>query len=181
VTQLQDANSKYEYGYNADNELTSQSDLGTTGVPTVTLTYAYDPDSDRTSMDDSLVGLVSFTYDARDDLTNETFSASGSGTSPEAVKNTYDNAGNMTGQTRYSNLAETTVVAATTYAYDNANQLTGITDRNSGGTTLVAYGYTYDAASRVSGETRSWASGASTDTVRICWGSRRGTRTYIVM
>ncbi len=46
-----------------------------------------------------------------------------------AVANTYDNAGNMTGQTRYSNLAETTVVAATSYAYDAANQMTGITDK----------------------------------------------------
>ena len=37
----------------------------------------------------------------------------------------------MTGQTRYSNLAETTVVAATSYTYDAANQMTGITDKNS--------------------------------------------------
>ena len=80
-------------------------------------------------------------------MTNETLS--GSGISAEAVKNVYDNAGNMTGQTRYSNLAETTVVASTSYTYDNANQMTGITDKNSGGTTLVSYGYTYDAAGLV--------------------------------
>jgi YD repeat-containing protein len=40
------------------------------------------------------------------------------------------------------NLAETTAVASTTYTYDNANQMTGITDKNSGGTTLVSYAYT---------------------------------------
>ena len=56
----------------------------------------------------------------------------------------------MTGQTRYSNLAESTVVATTTYTYDNAEQMTGITDKNSGGTTLVSYGYTYNAAGLVS-------------------------------
>ena len=78
---------------------------------------------------------------------------------------TYDNAGNMTGLTRYSNLAETTVVATTTYTYDTANQMTGITDKNSGGTTLVSYGYTYDAAGRVTQEVRNWASGSSTDTL----------------
>ena len=39
-----------------------------------------------------------------------------------AVAYTYDYAGNMTGQTRYSNLDETDVVAATTYTYDNAEQ-----------------------------------------------------------
>ena len=71
----------------------------------------------------------------------------------------------MTGQTRYSNLAETTVVAATTYTYDAADQMTGITDKNSGGTTLVSYGYTYDAAGLVSQEIAHWDSGVDTDTL----------------
>ena len=82
-----------------------------------------------------------------------------------AVKNTYDNAGNMTGQTRYSNLAETTVVASTSYTYDDAELMKGITDKNSGGTTLVSYGYTYDAAELVSQEVRVWDSGSDTDTL----------------
>ena len=43
--------------------------------------------------------------------------------------------------------------------------MTGIVDSNSTGTTLVTYGYTYDAADRVSQETRTWASGASSDTL----------------
>ena len=72
--------------------------------------------------------------------------------------------GNMTGQVRYSNLAETTVVASTSYTYDNANQLTGITDKNSGGTTLVSYGYTSTRQPGRPGD-RSWASGSSTDTL----------------
>ena len=55
-----------------------------------------------------------------------------------------DNAGRLTGLTRYSNLAETTEVAATVYSYDHANRMTGIVDSNSTGTTLVTYGYTYD-------------------------------------
>jgi RHS repeat-associated protein len=114
-------------------------------------------------MDDSLGGLVSYTYDARDELTNETLS--GTGISAIAVANTYDNAGNMTGQTRYSNLAETTVVAATSYTYDDANQMIGITDKNSSGTTLVSYGYTFNAAGLVTQEVRTWDSGSDTDTL----------------
>ena len=43
--------------------------------------------------------------------------------------------------------------------------MTGITDKNSSGTTLVSYGYTYDAAGLVSQETRTWASGSDTDTL----------------
>ena len=109
-------------------------------------------------MDDSLGGLVSYTYNARDELTNETLS--GTGISAEAVANTYDNAGNMTGQTRYSNLAETTWSRPRSYTYDAANQMTGITDKNSSGTTLVSYAYTYNAAGLVSQEDADWDSGA---------------------
>jgi hypothetical protein len=37
----------------------------------VTLTYEYSADGDRTSMDGSLGGVVSYTYNDRDELTNE--------------------------------------------------------------------------------------------------------------
>jgi RHS repeat-associated protein len=43
--------------------------------------------------------------------------------------------------------------------------MTGIADKNSSDTTLVSYGYTYNAAGLVSQETRTWASGSSTDTL----------------
>ena len=163
LTSVSDDNSAYQYTYNADDEETSQADVGSPDLPSVTLTYDYDPDGDRTGMDDSLGGLVSYTYDPRDELINEALS--GSGISAEAVKNAYDNEGNMTAQTRYSNLAETTVVASTTYAYDNAELLKGITDKASGGTTLLSYAYTYDGAELVSQEVRVWDSGSDTDTL----------------
>ena len=67
-------------------------------------------------MTDSLGGVVSYTYDKRDELTNEKLS--GSGISAMAVTFAYDNAGNLTGLKRFSDLAETTVVASTTIAYD---------------------------------------------------------------
>ena len=163
ITQIKDANTNYQYTYNADDEVSTFADNGTTGLPLVTLTYGYDGDSNETSVTDSQGGVVSYTYDARDELTNETFS--GTGLSAEAVTYAYDNAGRLTGLTRYSNLAETTEVAATAYSYDHADRMTGIVDSNSTGTTLVSYGYTYDAADRVSQETRTWASGASSDTL----------------
>ena len=163
LTAASDDNSAYQYAYNADGEETSQADVGSPDLPTVTLTYEYDPDGNRTSMDDSLGGLVSYTYNARDELTNETLS--GTDISAIAVANTYDNAGNMTGQTRYSNTAETDVVATTSYTYDDAEQMTGIVDKNSGGTTLVSYGYTYAAAGLVTQETRTWDSGSDSDTL----------------
>ncbi len=163
MTEVSDNNATYEYTYNAEGEVTSQGDVGSANLPTVTLTYSYDPAGNETSMSDSLGGVASYTYDVRDELTSMTLS--GSGISAEAVAFTYDNAGNMTGLTRYSNLAETSVVATTSYVYDAANQMTGVTDKNSGGTTLVSYAYTYDAAGRVTQEVRDWSSGSSTDTL----------------
>jgi RHS repeat-associated protein len=43
--------------------------------------------------------------------------------------------------------------------------MTGIVDSNSTGTTLVSYGYTYDAADRVTQEVRTWDSGTISDTL----------------
>ena len=163
VTQIRDANSNYQYTYNADDEVSTFADNGTTGPPLVTLTYGYDGNNNTTSVSDSLGGLLTLAYDARDELTNEKFS--GTGLSAEGVTYAYDDAGRLTGLTRYSNLAETTKVAATAYSYDHADRMTGIVDTNSTGTTLVTYGYTYDAADRVSQEVRTWASGGSSDTV----------------
>jgi RHS repeat-associated protein len=163
LTEVTDENATYEYTYNAEGEVTSQGDVGSADLPTVTLTYSYDPAGNETSMSDSLGGVVSYTYNAQNELTNETLS--GTGISAEAVAFSYDNAGNMTGLTRYSNLAETTVVAATSYVYDAADQITSITDKNSSGTTLVSYAYTYDAAGLVTQEVRDWNSGSSTDTL----------------
>jgi YD repeat-containing protein len=163
MTAVADNNASYQYAYNGDNEVASFSDTGTSGLAQVTLTYAYDPNGNETSVSDSLGGAVSYTYDPRDELTNETLS--GTGISAEAVAFGYDAAGRLTGLTRYSNLAETTEVAATSYTYDHADRMTGITDKNSSGTTLVSYAYSYDAADWVTQEVRTWSSGSSTDTV----------------
>ena len=127
------------------------------------LTYGYDANGNVTSTADSLGGTVNYTYDVRNELTNETLS--GTGLSPQAVAFGYDAAGRLTSLNRYSNLAETQTVATTTYGYDHANQMTSIVDQNAAGTTLVSYGYTYDAAGRLTHEARTWASGASTDTL----------------
>jgi YD repeat-containing protein len=101
--------------YNADDEVSTFADNGTTGLPLVTLTYGYDGDNNVTSESDSLGGVLTLTYDARDELTNEKFTASG--LSDEAVTYACDDAGRLTGMTRYSNAAETTKVAATAYSY----------------------------------------------------------------
>ena len=63
ITQLKDANTNYQYTYNADDEVSTFADNGTTGLPLVTLTYGYDGDSNVTSVSDSLRGAVSYVYE----------------------------------------------------------------------------------------------------------------------
>ena len=40
ITQIQDANTNYQYTYNADDEVSTFADNGTPGLPLVTLTYS---------------------------------------------------------------------------------------------------------------------------------------------
>ena len=76
------------YTYDNDNQLLTDNDVGTTGLPQVTLTYSYDPDGNVQSVDDSRGGLTSYTYDVRDELVTTTFS--GTGLSAERVDYNYD-------------------------------------------------------------------------------------------
>ena len=64
TTQVKDANTNYQYTYNADDEVSTFADNGTTGLPLVTLTYGYDGDGNETSVADSEGGLLTLTYDA---------------------------------------------------------------------------------------------------------------------
>ena len=65
VTRVTDNNATYQFTYNAEGEVTSQADVGSANLPTVTLTYSYDPAGNETSLTDSLGGVASYTYDAR--------------------------------------------------------------------------------------------------------------------
>ena len=58
ITQIKDANTNYQYTYNADDEVSTFADNGTTGLPLVTLTYGYDGNNNMTSVSDSLGGLL---------------------------------------------------------------------------------------------------------------------------
>src|SRR5207253_2257415 len=109
----------------------------------LTLTYAYDSAERQTSVSDSLGGVVSSTYDAANRLTQRTLS--GTGQTPLRINFGYDNRNELTGETRYSDLAGTQRVGGTVLAYDDAGRVTGITHNNPAGTTnLDAYGYSYD-------------------------------------
>jgi RHS repeat-associated protein len=162
-TEVKDNDSEYSYGYNGDSEVTSISDTGTPGLPQVTLSYSYDGDGNRTSQTDSLGGIVSYTYDARDELVTESQSGtSGSGVDAELAFFDYNQDGDLTDLTRYSNLTATNEVAQTVNAYDAADRLTTTTNETSSGSTISSYVYTLDAADLLTSETRTWTVSGTT-------------------
>lgn len=91
-------------------------------------------------------GTETFTYDALDRLTQVT--QSGNGVAEKRVDFSYDAASQMTGSTRYSDLAGTQVVADSDYDFDLAGRLTSLTHSHDA-TTLAAYAWSYDAANRI--------------------------------
>ena len=152
----------YSLSYYSTNQLSS---VGTTVggfVPFIVLTYTYDHNGNRTSLSDNQGGTVSYTYNALNQLTSE--NQSGTGVDAARADFSYDNAGNMTGLTRYSDTSGTNEVLATAYTYDNANNLTGISDQLPDTTVVASYAYTLDPADRLTEEVHNWASGSSTDT-----------------
>ena len=166
VASVQDNFSHYAYAYDAVNRVTSIDNTGTPGSPQVTLTYGYDKNGNRTSLGDSLGGTDSYAYDARNQL--DLVSQAGTSSSnafPELVFFNYDQAGNLTSQARYSDLAANSKVATTSYVYDAANRLTSLAHTNAGGAAIASYGYTLDAANRLTSEAHAWNGGNSTDTI----------------
>ena len=101
----------------------------------------------HTAVRDGPGGLTSYAYNFRDWLTD--IKQSG------------------TGLTRFTDLAGSATVLVTASTYDDADRLTNLTHKTAGGTTRASYGYTLDAASRLTSEARTWttASGTASDTL----------------
>jgi YD repeat-containing protein len=85
--------------------------------------------------------------------------AGGNAVAPKRIDLAYSTISRFTGITRYNDLAGTEAVVSTSYGYDPLGRLTDLT-HSQGATTLADYGWTYDAASRVTQMT-SLADGAS--------------------
>jgi RHS repeat-associated protein len=89
---------------------------------------------------------VRFTYDVLNRVTRIT--QSGTGVQGKRVDLSYDAANQMTGLSRYEDLAGTVSVANTSYTYDTVGRLTNLTHQQ-GASTLASYGLVYDAVNRI--------------------------------
>jgi RHS repeat-associated protein len=133
---LSNAASVIGYGYDAANEVTSQSQTlaaapGSTNAPTTqSVSYSYDVDGNRITLNYPDASQVSYQYNGRNLLSSIL-----SGASNGVANFSYDGNGNRFGKALVNGVM-------TTYLYDAASRLTGTTNSVVGAGSLVA-GYTY--------------------------------------
>ena len=137
----------YTFTYDALGRTATQADLNG-----ITLTFTYDAVGDETGVADSKGGVVSSTYDALDRLTAR--SQTGTGVTALRAEFAYDAASQVTEERRYNAATGGTEVGATSYAYDAAGNMTQEALRTGRGLDLVTYVNAFDAANRITSETR---------------------------
>jgi hypothetical protein len=101
------------------------------------LSFGYDGNGGRTSVNDSLGGQVASAFDADSRLTSRQFS--GAGQTPLRIDLTYTGEGQVATITRYKDLAGTQKVGQTTNTYDPVGNITHIQHQDGAGNTLADF------------------------------------------
>jgi len=140
LTSVIDPDSHLTFTYDGASRLTSASTADSPnqpfdsaqGQPPVKITYGYDKNGNRLTMNDSVVGTTNYGYDSLNRLTSLTAPL---GT---VITFTYDPL------SRRKTMSYPNGVA-TAYSYDAASQLLDLVHK-AGATTLASFGYDYDRA-----------------------------------
>jgi RHS repeat-associated protein len=136
----------YTMSYDALNRATlTQEPFG------VTLTSTYDALSRRTLLQDSFGGVTTSTYDLAGNLTDRSFS--GTNLSNLDASLTYTVLNQLSGML----LNSPSPTGSMSFSYDAAGRLTHLQDLTFHNTNISHYTYVYDAASRLTSETRNGA------------------------
>jgi RHS repeat-associated protein len=152
ITQASDNAGTITMSYDAGNKLTAQTD-----VWGLSLTLGYDAANRLTQVQDSKSGVLNSTYDNADRLTSRQFG--GTGMTQARIDPSYDARNEMTGLSRYTDTAGTTLVGTSSFGFDDAGRETAITHKNGSAATLSYYNYGYDNADRVTSQ--AWNSGST--------------------
>ncbi len=157
LTRASDPDSTYLYTYDLMGRVSMVDNLGTPGVPRVTLAYGYDLNGNRTNFAERIggppgspafSGIVQYTYDALNRMTQ--LSQQNVGVSYKRVKLTYDGYGELTGIQRYALVGNLeTLVATTAYGFDTLGRLGSLSHTNPSNATIAQYGWVFDDAGRL--------------------------------
>ena len=155
LTAASDPDSSYAISYDNLGRVLTVDNNGTSGVPRVILTSAYDVVGNRTSLSASVAGtadfLNTFTHDALDRLTrvDQTGQTGGNTVSEKRVDLVYNAIGQYTSIARYKDTDGGTAneVATAGYSYDTLSRLTGLAYTKGGSNLFTPYSWTYDSLS----------------------------------
>ena len=155
LTAASDPDSSYAISYDNLGRVLTVDNNGTSGVPRVILTSAYDVVGNRTSLSASVAGTADFlntyTHDALDRLTrvDQTGQTGGNTVSEKRVDLAYNAIGQYTSIARYKDTDGGTAheVATAGYSYDTLGRLTGLAYTKGGSNLFTPYSWTYDSLS----------------------------------
>jgi RHS repeat-associated protein len=142
------------FSYDAVNNLLTADNSGTPGVPSVELTYSYDPMGNRILVEDSLSGRADSAYDSRNRLVSRTWQGTGM-VDPVRVDFAYNALGNCSMVDRFADIGSgLNQVGSSTFVYDPLSRLTDLTHDaiNGGSVTVADYDYAYNAAGLLTSE-----------------------------
>jgi RHS repeat-associated protein len=149
-----DSNSSYTYTYNDAGQVASIDNTGTPGVADVVLDQSYDGFGNLSTLAAAVAGTTQLTntyqYDADGNMTN--VSQSGPAVTDKQANFTYNADGQLTTIATYASLDTSAPISTSTYGYDQASRLISLT-QSSVGTTIAAYGYTYNADGQITAMT----------------------------
>lgn len=148
---IEDNFSKLAFTYDSLDRVKTTSNTGTSNAASVLLSYAYDDNSNRLSITDTINGANGATvvsqFDALDRLKQMT--QTGASISTKRVDFGFNAIGQYTSIARSNNADGSSPVATTAFSHDVSNRLSLIDHKNSAGTSLSSFGYGYDSASRI--------------------------------
>ncbi len=152
LTSAQDKYSSYAFTYDSLDRLKSASNAGTPKAPSVLLNYAYDANSNLTSVSDVINGVAGATTASQFDALNrlEQLTQTGASTSTKHVDFDFNAIGQYTSIARSNKADGSSPVATTAFSYDTGNRLSLIDHKGATGTSLASFGYGYDSANRIS-------------------------------
>lgn len=142
-----DTNSVYSLSYDEVDRIITVDITGTTGVPNVVLTYAYDLIGNVLSVSDDSGVTVSSTYDESNLLISRDWS--GGGINEARYEIDYTDARRRSEIRRFSDVLGSQQLSRSSFDYDERERLTAISHLDVVDAAIAEYEYTYDLADRV--------------------------------
>ncbi|MBM4002523.1 MAG: hypothetical protein FJ295_04435 [Planctomycetes bacterium] len=162
LTSASDSDSDYAVTFDNLGRVLTVNNSGTSGVPTVVLTSAYDTSGNRTSLSSTINSTAdlknTYTFDGLNCITrvDQQGQTGGNTVAEKRVDFSYNALGQFTTIARYKAVAGGTSneVATSSFNYDTLERLTELAHKKGASTNLFTpYSWTFDALSRVTGVT----------------------------